>query len=246
MIDEGAAEDGGEIVAARLDERLGFELAPPADFRFTGNGDRYGWTEGADGRSHLTLYVPSGRLADQDDRRLLTGLREIARIHTGEFRLTPNQNVIVANVAEADKAAIESLARDHGLLTDQLPSALRLSSLSCVAFPTCGLAMAEYARHSVTVRENTVWINLLTGGTFTVEDPEDVPEGEDFTANLNPDSLETITAYVEPSVQDAAPGTRYQWRSTLLGVIERLGVRPVVGVLEGHDEAGAGVDRVEF
>jgi glutaminyl-tRNA synthetase len=46
---------------------------------------------------------------------------------------------------------------------------------------------------------------------FSTEDPEDVDEGEDFTANLNPDSLNTITAYVEPSVEDAAPGTRYQF-----------------------------------
>jgi sulfite reductase (NADPH) hemoprotein beta-component len=142
---------GVETFAARLNERLGFELAPAAEFVFTGNGDRYGWTRGLDGRWHLTLYVPSGRLADRGAHRLMTGLRIIARAHDGEFRLTPNQNVIVANVAEADKAAIESLARDHGLLTDQLPSALRLSSLSCVAFPTCGLAMAESERYLPTL-----------------------------------------------------------------------------------------------
>jgi sulfite reductase (NADPH) hemoprotein beta-component len=138
---------GVDTFAARLNERLGFELAPAADFRFTGNGDRYGWTEGPDGRSHLTLYVPSGRLADKGERRLLTGLREIARVHTGEFRLTPNQNVVIANVIAANVDRIEALARDHGLLPDQTPSALRLASLSCVAFPTCGLAMAESERY---------------------------------------------------------------------------------------------------
>jgi glutaminyl-tRNA synthetase len=51
---------------------------------------------------------------------------------------------------------------------------------------------------------------------FSKENPNDVPEGQDFTANLNPNSLEIISkAKLEPSLADAAPGTRYQF--------ERLG-----------------------
>ena len=51
---------------------------------------------------------------------------------------------------------------------------------------------------------------------FTKENPEDVPEGKDFTANLNPNSLEVIRhARLEPSLAKAAPGARYQF--------ERLG-----------------------
>ncbi len=51
---------------------------------------------------------------------------------------------------------------------------------------------------------------------FTREDPNEVPEGQDFTANLNPNSLEVVTgAKIEPSLRDAAPGSRYQF--------ERLG-----------------------
>jgi glutaminyl-tRNA synthetase len=42
-----------------------------------------------------------------------------------------------------------------------------------------------------------------------------VPEGQDFTVNLNPTSLEVLTAYLEPSLQDAAAGAKYQF--------ERLG-----------------------
>ena len=46
---------------------------------------------------------------------------------------------------------------------------------------------------------------------FNKEDPYDAPEGQDFTANVNPDSLQVITARVEPSVLGAAPGARYQF-----------------------------------
>jgi len=47
---------------------------------------------------------------------------------------------------------------------------------------------------------------------FTVENPLDVEEGEDFMASLNPNSLETLTSCrVEPSLADAPPGSRYQF-----------------------------------
>jgi sulfite reductase (NADPH) hemoprotein beta-component len=141
------ADRGLEWFSAELARRLGWALAPARDFKFLGTGDRYGWSKGLDGRWHLTLHVPSGRLADIPGRTLLTGLREIAMLHGGRFRLTPNQNVIVAGVKTADKAQIEAAARRHGLMHDQLTSATRREALSCVALPTCGLAMAEAERY---------------------------------------------------------------------------------------------------
>jgi sulfite reductase (NADPH) hemoprotein beta-component len=141
------ADRGLDWFTAELAARRGAPLAPARPFRFLGNGDRHGWTRGVDERWHLTLHVPSGRLADTPERQLLSGLREIATLHGGEFRLTPNQNVIVAGVAADAKATIEGIARRHGLMHDQLPSALRREALSCVALPTCALAMAEAERY---------------------------------------------------------------------------------------------------
>jgi glutaminyl-tRNA synthetase len=47
---------------------------------------------------------------------------------------------------------------------------------------------------------------------FAKPDPDDVEEGSDFTANLNPNSLEVLTSCrVEPSLAGAAPGSRYQF-----------------------------------
>jgi glutaminyl-tRNA synthetase len=56
----------------------------------------------------------------------------------------------------------------------------------------------------------------LYDNLFSVEDPNDVPEGKDFTVNLNPGSLEIVSgAKLEPSLRGASPGSRYQF--------ERLG-----------------------
>ena len=46
---------------------------------------------------------------------------------------------------------------------------------------------------------------------FTKENPEEVEEGQDFTSNLNPNSLEVLTSKVEPSLQNAVAGDRYQF-----------------------------------
>ncbi|NEX20699.1 assimilatory sulfite reductase (NADPH) hemoprotein subunit [Thiorhodococcus mannitoliphagus] len=131
---------------AEIERRSGVRFAPARPLRFTDQGDRYGWVKGQDDRWHLTLYIESGRLSDGPDHSPMAGLREIARIHEGDFRITPNQNLIVARVPEREKARIEALARTHGLLADGR-SPLRRSGLTCVALPTCPLAMAEAERY---------------------------------------------------------------------------------------------------
>ncbi len=76
---------------------------------------------------------------------MLTGLRRIAEIHDGQFRLTANQNVLIANISDEKRAAIEALVADHGLVAGA--GALRRNSMACVALPTCGLALAEGERY---------------------------------------------------------------------------------------------------
>jgi sulfite reductase (NADPH) hemoprotein beta-component len=75
-----------------------------------------------------------------------TGLREIAKVHKGEFRLTPNQHLTLSNVTDADKPALLELMKKYKLDNTSF-SGMRLSSSACVAFPTCGLAMAESERY---------------------------------------------------------------------------------------------------
>ncbi|MEP6899760.1 MAG: assimilatory sulfite reductase (NADPH) hemoprotein subunit [Rhodanobacter sp.] len=138
---------GLDAFKTELESRLGFTLEPARAHRFEHNGDRYGWVEGHDGRWHLTLHIESGRLADVGERRWLTGLRELAQVHDGDFRMTCNQNVIVADVAAADRAHIDAIVHEHGLDGYLQQSGIRRHALACVALPTCGLAMAESERY---------------------------------------------------------------------------------------------------
>jgi sulfite reductase (NADPH) hemoprotein beta-component len=141
-------DHGLAFVVAQIESRAGFGLAPARRFAFDHSGDRYGWVRGEDGRWHLTLHLPAGRIADRAGAPHLTGLRAIARGHRGEFRMTANQNLVIAGVEEEDRDAIDALAREHsldvGLGAD---SALAQAALACVALPTCGLAMAEAERY---------------------------------------------------------------------------------------------------
>ncbi len=130
-----------------LHRRLGWELEEARPFRFEHTGDRYGWVKGSNGKWHFTLFIQSGRIRDWDDYPLMTGLREIAKVHTGDFRLTPNQNLIIGNVSGRNKRKIEALIERYGLTDGKRHSALRRNSIACVALPTCGLAMADAERY---------------------------------------------------------------------------------------------------
>ena len=132
---------------SEVERRAGFPLPPARPFAFDHSGDRYGWVEGEDGRWHLTLQVLAGRIADGPGAPHLSGLREIARVHRGEFRLTPNQNLVIAAVPAEERARIDALVQAHGLDLHSRGSALARAALACVALPTCGLAMAEAERY---------------------------------------------------------------------------------------------------
>jgi len=130
-----------------LESRLGWKLGETRPFEFTSSGDRYGWTKGTDGNWHYGLFIQNGRLRDTDEFPARTGLREIAKIHTGDFRLTANQNLIIGGVSEEQKPRIEALLKQYKLDIPERITGLRLNSMACVALPTCGLALAESERY---------------------------------------------------------------------------------------------------
>ncbi|MFT5406721.1 MAG: sulfite reductase (NADPH) hemoprotein beta-component, partial [Verrucomicrobiales bacterium] len=114
---------------------------------FDHNGDRYGWTEGTDGKHHYTLFIQNGRVLDTDTYKLRTALREIANYHDGDFRLTANQNLIIGGASVETRAKIDATLAQYGLDQNNLCSGMRLNSMACVALPTCGLALAESERY---------------------------------------------------------------------------------------------------
>jgi sulfite reductase (NADPH) hemoprotein beta-component len=139
-------EDRGlDAFRTEVMRRAGVLLQPAKPFTFATTGDRYGWSAGTDGRGHLTLFVENGRIHDVAGKAQMTALHQIALTHDGEFRITPNQNLIIANVPTDKQAEIERIARDAGLLAPW--SGLRRNAMACVALPTCGLALAESERY---------------------------------------------------------------------------------------------------
>lgn len=138
---------GLENVIVELENRLGWSLGEAKPYHFDHNGDRYGWVKGLQDKWHFTLFVEGGRVADFNNYRLKTGLREIAKVHSGDFRLTANQNLIIANISSQNKQQITGLLEQYGLTDGKHHSALRRNSMACAALPTCGLAMAEAERY---------------------------------------------------------------------------------------------------
>ncbi len=136
---------------AEVERRAGLHFDPARPFEFRTSGDRFGWTRGENDNWHLTLRIPAGRIADRQTEtgevRGLSGLRSIATMHKGSFRITPNQNLLIAGISAAQRPLIEKLVREHGLDLHERASPVRLDALACVALPTCPLAMAEAERY---------------------------------------------------------------------------------------------------
>lgn len=138
---------GLEWFVNELENRLGWELDSPRPYNFIKNGDTYGWVKGINDKWFYTLFVEHGRVKNEEGYEVKKALREIAHIHKGDFRLTGNQNLIIGNVAEAEKGNIESILAKYGVNNNPKLTGLRKNSMACVALNTCGLAFAESERY---------------------------------------------------------------------------------------------------
>ncbi|KAG5941850.1 hypothetical protein E4U53_007334 [Claviceps sorghi] len=137
---------GVDVFRTKVEQLWGKSFDEERPFEFKSNVDTFGWQKDEAGLNHFTFFIENGRIEDTPDFQMKTGLREIAKVHKGEFRLTGNQHLILSNVDDADVPAMKSLMKKYKLDNVQF-SGLRLSSSACVAFPTCGLAMAESERY---------------------------------------------------------------------------------------------------
>jgi len=138
---------GLDVFKSLVEKQLGWSFAPAEPFTFTSNVDPFGWQTDHLGKHHFTAFIENGRVEDCPEHTFKSGLKEIAKVHKGKFRLTANQHVIIADVETEDLPRIKALLAKYGL-DNVAHSGLRLSSSACVSFPTCGLAMAESERVS--------------------------------------------------------------------------------------------------
>jgi sulfite reductase (NADPH) hemoprotein beta-component len=154
---------GIDVFKAKAEELWGKKFEEPKPFKFESNIDTFGWQKDENDRSHFTFFIENGRIEDTADFPMKTGLIEVAKAHKGEFRLTGNQHLVLSNVAEEDLPAMKELLKKWKLDNTNF-SGMRLSSSACVAFPTCGLAMAESERYLpelITKLEDTLEENGL-------------------------------------------------------------------------------------
>ena len=137
------AERGVKFMQDEVNQRAGITLAPAKPYQFTTTSDLLGWSKAVDGSWFLGLFVESGRVKGGQK----IALREIAdKFPKIEFRLTANQNVILANISNADKAGISAVLAAQGLKTENQATILHAAAMACPSLPTCGLGLAESER----------------------------------------------------------------------------------------------------
>jgi len=138
---------GLDFFLSELQRINGIIPEPAKLYEFITLGDKYGWLQGEDHAWHYGVFVEGGKVADRNGLQAKTALREIAKVHTGTFILTGNQNVVIAQVTEKQKPVIEALLKKYKLMNPENQSALRQNSIACAALPYCGLAFAEAERY---------------------------------------------------------------------------------------------------
>lgn len=142
---------GIEKFQNELEERIGIELEPFRELPEFDLDLYLGWNQQSDGNWFYGLSVENGRIKDEGELQLKTALRKIVNDYQTGVRFTPNHNVLLTGIKEADKSAIEHLFRNHGVRLDIELSNVVKYSMACPALPTCGLAITESERILPTV-----------------------------------------------------------------------------------------------
>lgn len=143
---------GVEKYREEVEKRCGFTLQPAKPFEFNERQDRYGWVQDYKGNWHYTVFIENGRVLDGEGIDLKSGLLKIAELGKNNFRFTANQNVILTDIADADKPTVEALLNEFGIIEHtNKAGALRKNAIACVAFNTCPLALAEAQRYLPTL-----------------------------------------------------------------------------------------------
>lgn len=131
-----------------VEKRTGFALEPARPYTFDERKDFYGWQKAPNGLWYYTLFVENGRVLDDEKLAMKTALLEIAKTDKCNFLFTSSQNIIISDVADADKENINNILHEFKLLEHtENASLLRKNSIACVALPTCPLALAEAQRY---------------------------------------------------------------------------------------------------
>jgi sulfite reductase (NADPH) hemoprotein beta-component len=137
------AERGVKFMQDEVNQRAGITLAPAKPYKFTTTADLLGWHKATDGKWFLGMFVETGRVKNAQK----IALRDVAeKFPNIEFRLSANQNVILAGANHDQKVAITALFATHGVKTENQARVLHAAAMACPSLPTCGLGLAESER----------------------------------------------------------------------------------------------------
>jgi len=122
-------------------------LHEPKEVTFDTVSDPIGWFEQGDGKFYRGLHIEGGRIEDVENGiQKRTALRSIAEKLGLPVNVTANCNLIICEVSEDQKAQIDAILSENNFPDDTGFTAMRQVAHSCVALPTCGLALAEAER----------------------------------------------------------------------------------------------------
>lgn len=139
---------GANWFREELERRAGFKLEEARHYTFSDRKDYFGWQQDHEGLWHYTVFVENGRILDDEKVALKAALLEVAKTGKANFRFTCNQNVILADIKEEDKQAIDAILEQFNIIQHtEGSSAARKNSMACVALNTCPLALAEGQRY---------------------------------------------------------------------------------------------------
>ena len=137
---------GIEKFRAEVEKYFGEPLADCTEDDVHGFDDHMGWQEQGDGKWSYGLNIENGRLYDNNDVQLKAALRAVCLEFNTEIRMTGHQSVIFTDIEEGEKEKLIALVKQHNVPTTEDTSTVRRWSMSCVALPTCGLAITESER----------------------------------------------------------------------------------------------------
>ena len=131
-----------------LERRTGFKLESEKPYKFDLRRDYYGWEQNHEGLWYYTLFIENGRVLDDEKVLLKSALLEVAQTGKANFVFTCNQNLILGDIKNEDKDAIDQILRKY-IVTDHTDKAspVRKNAMACVALNTCPLALAEGQRY---------------------------------------------------------------------------------------------------
>lgn len=131
---------------AKIEEYLGHSVMDPKPVQVSEVDDHLGWHRQADGKLFLGLPVENGRIRDEGDYRLLSGLRAFFERYQTPGRLTCQQSILLTDIEPSRRGEVESWLEEYGIATVERISTVRRWSMACPALPTCGLAVTESER----------------------------------------------------------------------------------------------------